>query len=94
MIFPKGTLQVISPVTVDGNRPKIVDGRQVTKTTFLPKTAKRALDNQNKRLPDHLKKKIEVLEEDYVEPVQGVQQASQPTEKQRGKPGPKPKQNA
>lgn len=92
MIFPKGTLRVVSPVTVDGNRPKIVDGMQVTKTTFLPKTAKRALENQNKRLPEHLRKKIEPLDEDYVQSDQGAQQAA--PEKVKGKPGPKPKDHA
>lgn len=92
MIFPKGTLRVVSPVTVDGNRPKIVDGMQVTKTTFLPKTAKRALENQNKRLPEHLRKKIEPLEEDYVDPAQVTQPVV--AEKPKGKPGPKPKDHA
>lgn len=92
MIFPKGTLRVVSPVTVDGNRPKIVDGKQVYKETYLPKTAKRALDNQNKRLPEHLRKKIEPLDEDYVQSDQGVQQAA--PEKPKGKPGPKPTKHA
>jgi hypothetical protein len=94
MIYPKGTLRVVSPVTVDGNRPKIVNGMQVYKETYLPKTARRALENQNKRLPDHLKKKIEPLEEDYVDPAQGVQPVEAPAEKPKGKPGPKPKVHA
>lgn len=92
MIFPKGTLRVVSPVTEDGNRPKIVDGMPVYKETFLPKTAKRNLERQNNNLPNHLKKKIEVLEDDYVEPTHDVQQVV--VEKPKGKPGPKPKQNA
>lgn len=92
MIFPKGTLRVVSPVTEDGNRPKIVDGMPVYKETFLPKTAKRMLERQNDRLPNHLKKKIEVLDEDYAVPEQGAQQVV--VEKPKGKPGPKPKQHA
>lgn len=92
MIFPKGTLRVVSPVTVDGNRPKIVDGMQVYKETYLPKTAKRSLDNQNKRLPEHLRKKIEVLGEDYVQPTQEAQPPA--PEKVKLKPGPKPRPNA
>ena len=91
MIFPKGTLKVVSPVTEDGNRPKIVNGMPVYKETFLPKTAKRMLDVQNNRLPNHLKKKIEVLDEDYAEPIQG---APVVPEKPKGKPGPKPKEHA
>ena len=94
MIFPKGTLRVVSPVTEDGNRPKIVDGMPVYKETFLPKTAKRALERQNNNLPNHLKKKIEVLEEDYVLPDQGAQQVAVAPEKPKGKPGPKPRKNA
>lgn len=94
MIFPKGTLRVVSPVTVDGNRPKIVDGKQVYKETYLPKTAKKALDNQNKRLPEHLRKKIEILQEDYTEPSQVMQSEILPAEKPKGKPGPKPKEHA
>jgi hypothetical protein len=91
MIFPKGTLRVVSPVTEDGNRPKIVDGMPVYKETFLPKSAMRNLQRQNDRLPNHLKKKIELLTDDYVEPTQGEQVVA---EKPKGKPGPKPKQNA
>jgi hypothetical protein len=94
MIFPQGTLRVVSPVTEDGNRPKIIDGMPVYKETFLPKTAKRALERQNNNLPNHLKKKIEVLKEDYVVPTQGTQQVAAVPEKAKGKPGPKPKQNA
>lgn len=94
MIFPKGTLRVVSPVTVDGNRPKIVDGKQVYKETYLPKTAKRALENQNKRLPEHLRKKIEPLDEDFVASTQSEQQVVVAPEKPRGKPGPKPKDHA
>lgn len=92
MIFPKGTLRVTSPVTVDGNRPKIVDGKQVYKETLLPKTAKRALENQNKRWPEHLRKKIEALDEDYVQPTQEAQPVA--AEKTKGKPGRKPTNHA
>lgn len=87
MIFKGGTLRVVTPVTEDGNRPKIVNGMPVYKETHLPKSAMRMLQRQNDRLPNHLKKKIELLTDDYVEP-QAVD------EKPKGKPGPKPKQNA
>lgn len=93
MIFPKGTLRVVSPVTEDGSRPKYDEqGRQVYKETFLPKTAKRAMERQNANKPNHLKKKIEVLAEDYVEPTQGAQPVV--AEKPKVKPGPKPRTNA
>lgn len=99
MIFPKGTLRVVSPVTEDGNRPKIVDGMPVYKETFLPKTAKRALERQNNNLPNHLKKQIQELEEDYVEPTQEAGPvATQQVVKQplvvKNKRGPKPKNHA
>lgn len=94
MIFPKGTLRVVSPVTEDGNRPKIVDGMPVYKETFLPMSAKRMLDRQNNSLPNHLKKKIEVLEDDYVEPQQTQQVVQPAAEKPKGKPGRKPTNHA
>lgn len=90
-MFPNGTIRVVTPVTEDGNRPKIVDGMPVYKETFLPKTAKRAMEKQNDRLPNHLKKSIEVLEDAPVT-VQPKAEAAPP--KPRVKPGPKPKQNA
>ncbi len=99
MIFPKGTLRVVSPVTEDGNRPKIdPDTKQaIYKETFLPMTAKKALEEQNRRLPNHLKKSIEPLDDQPVKKaVQPAMVSEQvevkgPVHPQRLKPGPKPK---
>lgn len=97
MIFKGGTLRVVSPVTEDGNRPKIDPETRlpIYKETFMPKSAKPALDKQNKRLPNHLKKKIELLPSDYVQPSQAVQEVA-PVQSPvtRNKPGPKPKNHA
>lgn len=105
MIFPGGTLRVVSPVTEDGNRPKIDSqtGRQVYREDFLPKSARKALEDRNKRLPNHLKKIIELLPVDVVreqpvmqqvvQPTVVTQQTSQPPIIKR-KPGPKPKVHA
>lgn len=91
-MFSNGTIRVLSPKTVDGNRPKIgADGRIEYKEEFLPITAKRPLERQNNRLPDHLKKKIEVVSNGDIKPV-AIQSAA--TETVVKKRGPKPKDHA
>lgn len=80
-------LRVLSPKTEDGNRPRIgPDGRIVYKEEFLPLTAKRALDRQNNRLPNHLRKVIEVVTTSEV-----VAEKNPVTVPAKLKPGPKPK---
>lgn len=80
-------LRVLSPKTEDGNRPRIgPDGRIVYKEEFLPLTAKRALDRQNNRLPNHLKKVIEVVTTSEVVTSQPIAEVPK-----KSKPGPKPK---
>lgn len=86
MYFNSSYLRVITPVTEDGNRPKILNGRQVYKETALPISAKKHLIEQNRSLPAHLKKIIEVVTND-AQPE--TVQAEAPVE--RRKPGPKPK---
>lgn len=90
MYFKGDYLRVISPVTEDGNRPKIdsITNTPVYKETALPLTAKKALDNQNRRLPAHLRKKIEHVSTS-VEEVRPIATKINPVE--RRKPGPKPK---
>lgn len=90
MYFKGDYLRVISPVTEDGNRPKIdsVTGMPVFKETALPTTAKKALDIQNRRLPAHLRKKIEMVSNSVDQPRPIVTREN-PVE--RKKPGPKPK---
>jgi hypothetical protein len=86
MYFTSSYLRVVSPVTEDGNRPKIINGQQVFKETALPLSAKKMLMEQNRNLPVHLRKTIEEVHNNDVQPV--VTNNSQP---ERRKPGPKPK---
>lgn len=71
MYFKGDYLRVVSPVTEDGNRPLIdpETGKQVWKETALPVTARKALEDQNKRLPNHLKKKIEYVSTQEERPI-------------------------
>jgi hypothetical protein len=72
-MFPNGTIRVVTPVTEDGNRPKLNDqGQQIWKEDFFPITAKRAFELQNARLPKHLKKIIEVVNNGDVPAVAPV----------------------
>lgn len=88
MYFTSSYLRVVSPVTEDGNRPKIINGMQVFKETALPLSAKKMLMEQNRNLPVHLRKTIEEVHNNDVQPVV-TNQTVQNTE--RKKPGPKPK---
>lgn len=96
-MFPNGTIRVVSPVTEDGNRPKLDDrGQQIWKEDFFPLSAKRAFENQNNRLPKHLKKIIEVVGNGDIKPVapasnQAIVDEPPVVVKRRG---PKPKQHA
>lgn len=62
-ILGKSYLRVKTPVTTDGVNTKIENDRAVYKTTHLPISAKKFLDIENANLPDHLKHKIEVIDE-------------------------------
>jgi hypothetical protein len=98
-MFPNGTIRVVSPVTEDGNRPKIdpVTRQPVFKEEFFPKSAMKAFNDQNNRLPAHLKKIIEVVSDGDVKRVQPQSVAVEtvaPPVIVRNKPGPKPKQHA
>ena len=82
-------LRVLSPRTTNGTNPKIgPDGRIVYREDHLPLTAKRPLEAQNAKLPEHLRKIIEVVY-DGVQPDSNAFGQLQP--KVRNKPGPKPK---
>lgn len=62
-------IEVTSPVTIDGTHPKYDSGGKLMyKKTLLPITAKKHIERQNQNLPDHLKKKIEVLK--WEQPVE------------------------
>jgi hypothetical protein len=88
MYFTNSYLRVVSPVTEDGNRPKIVNGMPVYKETALPLSAKKMLMEQNRNLPNHLRKTIEEVHNSDVQPVV-TNESVKNTERKR--PGPKPK---
>lgn len=90
MYFKNSYLRVVTPVTEDGNRPRIVGGQQVYKETALPLSAKRHLIEQNKSLPVHLRKTIEEVHNNDVQPVVTNATAIKVAPERR-KPGPKPK---
>lgn len=55
-------LRILTPVTIDGITLKLDESNKAQyKETHLPMTAKKAMMLQNTRLPNHLKKKIEVV---------------------------------
>lgn len=97
MIFPRGTIRVVSPVTEDGSRIKIdpITEKAVYREDFFPLSAKRAFEEQNAKLPAHLRKKIEVLQDQPI-PQKSVAEPGEQADiiaPERKKPGPKPKNN-
>lgn len=96
MYFKSSYLRVVTPVTEDGNRPKLYNGQQVYKETALPLSAKKHLEEQNRKLPSHLKKIIEVVSNDDLQPAVTNQADNNQPKPGKLKPGPKPKhlQNA
>jgi hypothetical protein len=90
MYFKNSYLRVVTPVTEDGNRPRIVNGQQVFKETALPLSAKKMLLEQNRGLPVHLRKTIEEVHNNDVQPVV-TNQSAVAAQTERRKPGPKPK---
>lgn len=87
-------LRVLSPKTRNGNDLVIgEDGRVEYKETHLPMSSKRYMELQNAKLPDHLKKKIEVVyDEEREEVVKPQNQKEVPIDdKKKKRPGPQPK---
>ena len=64
MVFNGNYLRVSTPRTTDGVTPQMQDGRLVYKEDFLPLTAKADLEKQNEKLPEILRKVIEVVKND------------------------------
>jgi hypothetical protein len=59
-------LRILTPETINGVYPKMGrDGRQTFKETHLPVSARPAMERLNRKLPDALKKRIEVVGEEY-----------------------------
>jgi len=62
MVFEGKHLRVLSPRTIDGVTPLLVNDTLQYKEEFLPLSAKPFLERQNKDLPEILRKKIEVID--------------------------------
>lgn len=61
MVNSGSYLRVLTPRTSNGVNLIVVDGQVQYKETSLPMSAKRYIEEQNRKLPDHLKKIIEVV---------------------------------
>lgn len=82
MVFNGNYLRVSTPRTTDGVTPQMVDGRLVYKEDFLPLSALKDLNEQNLKLPEILKKKIEVVKNDeHGTPVPVTKTAVNPKNK-------------
>jgi hypothetical protein len=79
MTFMQGTyLRVLTPETINGVYPKQgEDGRQLFKETHLPISARPFMEQRNKKLPNALKMKIEVV---MSEPVSNGYKTIEPDE--------------
>lgn len=63
-------LQVLTPQTIDGNVPLMVNGKQQYKESHLPLTARKRLEARNAKRPAHLKHIInEVSPVSHVNPT-------------------------
>lgn len=69
MLYNGPYLRVTSIRTTNGNNPEIGDdGRVKTKEAHLPMTARDLLEKQNRGLPKHLRKTIEVISAPHLDP--------------------------
>ena len=73
MVFQGKYLRVLSPRTVDGTTPLLVNGMLQYKEEFLPISAKPFLERQNKDLPEILRKKIEIIDDSVPTAKEKVQ---------------------
>lgn len=61
-LFKGDYLRVLSPITTNGMIPKMgSDGRVLMREDHLPVTARKKLEQKNLKLPEHLRKKIELV---------------------------------
>lgn len=61
VFFNEDHLRITKPISINGLSPKIVNDKVVSKIIHLPLTAEKGLREQNTRLPDGLKMKIEKI---------------------------------
>lgn len=67
--FNEDHLRITKPISINGLAPKIVEGKVITRVIHLPLQAEKGLNEQNKRLPDGLKMKIEKIPGYKPQPV-------------------------
>jgi len=68
LLLSKKHLRVEIPLTIDGMNSLIGDdGRAVTKTVFLPFSAKLKIESNQAKKPKHLQAKITVVDGDFAE---------------------------
>jgi hypothetical protein len=63
-IYNGDYMRVLTPETTDGQNLRIVNDRVVYKESHMPfnETAKKMLEQENLRLPPHLRHKIEIVQ--------------------------------
>lgn len=64
--FKGNYLRVLTPRTIDGVTPRMDGDRLIFKEDHLPMSAKPFLEEQNKNLPEILKKRIEIVSDETV----------------------------
>lgn len=84
-MFKGDYLRVLTPITSDGVQLAVVDGQVQYREDHLPLTARKTLERKNAKLPESLRKKIEVVSNAPYKP----QEVSQEIKK-----GGRPKKNA
>lgn len=62
-LFKGSYLRVLTPKTSDGNVPLTKNNQVQYKETQLPLSARKALERENAKRPNHLKHQIEVVED-------------------------------
>lgn len=72
MFFNEDHLRITKPISINGLSPKIVDGKVVNRVIHLPLGAERGLKEQNSRLPDGLKMKIEIIKGYTPQPAEVI----------------------
>lgn len=68
--FDQDHLRITKPISINGLSPKIVDGKVSSRIIHLPLNAEKGLKEQNTRLPDGLKMKIEKIPGYKPDPVE------------------------
>lgn len=71
-------LQVLTPQTIDGNVPLMVNGKQQYKESHLPLTARKRMEARNAKRPPHLRHIINEVSPHSHEVPTGLASSSLP----------------